>query len=155
MNKTTFASTDRATASWYVVDASQETLGRMAAEISKILMGKHKPIYTPHADVGDFVIVLNAGKVRVTGKKATDKIYRYHTGHPGGLVERTFPMMQERHPEDIVRLAVRRMMPKTTMGRHMLKKLKVFRGAEHPHHAQGPERLTFANNPPGPAARSS
>ena len=143
MNKTTLASTDRAAASWYVVDASQETLGRMAAGIARILMGKHKPTYTPHADVGDFVVVVNAGKVGVTGRKATDKVYRHHTHHPGGLVERTFPVMKERHPEDIVKLAVRRMLPKTTLGRHMLKKMKVYRGAEHPHHAQGPERLTF------------
>ena len=144
MNKTTLASTDRAAASWYVIDASRETLGRMAVGVARVLMGKHKPNYTPHADVGDFVVVTNARKVNVTGRKATDKVYRHHTGHPGGLVERTFPVMLERHPEDIIKLAVRRMLPKTTMGRHMMKKLKVYRGPEHPHHAQRPEPLSFA-----------
>jgi large subunit ribosomal protein L13 len=143
MNKTTLASTDRAAASWHVVDASQETLGRMAAQIARLLMGKHKPSYTPHADVGDFVIVVNATKVRLTGRKAEKKVYRHHTGYPGGLVERTFERMRSRHPEDIVRLAVRRMMPKTTLGRHMMRKLKIYRGSEHPHHAQKPEARTF------------
>ncbi len=147
MNKTTLASTDRAAASWHVIDASRETLGRMAAGVARILMGKHKPTYTPHADVGDFVVVIHAEKVRVTGRKATDKVYHHHTGHPGGLVERSFPVMRERHPEEIIKLAVRRMLPKTTLGRHMLRKLKVYRGGRHPHHAQRPEPLTFAKKP--------
>jgi large subunit ribosomal protein L13 len=144
MNKTTLAVTDRASASWYVVDASRETLGRMSARVAQILMGKHKPTYTPHADVGDFVVVINAEKVKVTGRKAEDKVYRHHTGWPGGLVERSFGRLRERHPEEIIKLAVRRMMPKTTMGRHMQRKLKVYRGQEHPHHAQKPEALTIA-----------
>ena len=143
MKKTTVAKTDRDSADWYVVDAAQETLGRMAAEIAKRLMGKHKPIYTPHADVGDFIIVLNAGKVQVTGAKREKKIYRHHTQHPGGLKEITFQRMVERHPEDIVRLAVRRMMPKTTLGRHMLKKLKISADDRHEHHAQQPKPLSF------------
>jgi large subunit ribosomal protein L13 len=143
MNKTTFSTTDRAKASWYVVDASSEILGRMAAQIARRLQGKHKPTYTPHADVGDFIVVVNAAKSVVTGAKATDKVYRHHTGWHGGLVERAFPEMVRRHPEDIVKLAVRRMMPKTTMGRHMMTKLKVYPGAEHPHHAQKPEPLSF------------
>ena len=143
MNKTTFSSTDRAAAQWYVVDASQEVLGRMAANVARILQGKHKPTYTPHADVGDFVVVLNAAKVQVTGRKAENKVYRRYTGYPGGQVEESFAHMQKRHPEDIIRLAVRRMMPKTTMGRHMLRKLKVYGGQDHPHHAQKPETLTF------------
>lgn len=143
MKQTTLAVTDRASASWHVIDASRETLGRMASRVAQILMGKHKPEYTPHADVGDFVVVINAEKVKVTGNKAENKIYRHHTGWPGGLRERTFGELRERHPEDIIKLAVRRMMPKTTMGRHMLKKLKVYRGPEHPHHAQKPEVLTI------------
>lgn len=143
MNKTTFSTTDRSAARWYVVDASQEVLGRMAANVARILQGKHRPEYTPHADVGDFVIVTNAAKVRVTGKKAANKVYRRYTGYPGGQVEESFARLQERRPEDIIRLAVRRMMPKTTLGRHMLRKLKVYPGHEHPHHAQKPEPLAF------------
>ena len=143
MNKTTFSSTDRAAARWHVVDASQEVLGRLAANVARILQGKHKPTYTPHADVGDFVVVLNAAKVQVTGRKAENKVYLRYTGYPGGQVAESFAHLQERRPEDIIRLAVRRMMPKTTMGRHMLKKLKVYAGNDHPHHAQKPEALTF------------
>ena len=143
MNKTTFSTTDRAAAQWYVVDASQEVLGRLAANVARILQGKHKPTYTPHADVGDFVVVLNAAKVQVTGRKAENKVYRRYTGYPGGQVEESFARMKERRPEEIIRLAVRRMMPKTTLGRHMLRKLKVYGGQEHPHHAQKPEALTF------------
>jgi large subunit ribosomal protein L13 len=116
----------------------------MAARVALILQGKHKPTYTPHADVGDFVVVTNAKNVGITGRKAEQKIYRRHTGYPGGLVETTYQRMRERHPEDIVRLAVRRMMPKTTLGRHMLRKLKVYAGKDHPHHAQKPEVLTIS-----------
>lgn len=141
MNKTTFASTDRAAAEWILIDASKEVLGRMAAVVARMLQGKHKPTYTAHADVGDFVVVINAREVQVTGKKAEDKVYRRHTGYPGGLVEEPFQRMRERHPEDIVRLAVRRMMPKTTLGRHMMTKLKIYPGAEHPHHAQKPRTM--------------
>lgn len=144
MNKTTLASTNRAAATWYVVDASRETLGHMAAGIARILMGKHKPSYTPHADVGDFVVVLNAADVGVTGRKATDKLYRRYTGYPGGLVTETFAQVRERRPQDMVRLAVRRMMPKTTLGRHMMRKLKIYAGKEHPHHAQQPVALSFS-----------
>jgi large subunit ribosomal protein L13 len=143
MNKTTFSTTDRAAAGWYVVDASQEVLGRMAARVAHILQGKHKPTYTPHADVGDFVIVTNAAKVKVTGRKAEKKVYRHYTGYPGGMVEESYARMQERRPESIIKLAVRRMMPKTTLGRHMLRKLKVYAGHDHPHHAQKPEVLSF------------
>ncbi len=141
--KTTVTSTDRANAQWFIVDASQETLGRMSTHIARMLMGKHKPIYTPHADTGDFIVVINAKSVQVTGRKAEDKMYRRHTGYPGGLVEVNYATMNERKPEEIIRLAVRRMLPKTTMGRHMLKKLKVFAGVEHDHHAQKPEPLSF------------
>jgi large subunit ribosomal protein L13 len=138
---TTFATTQRHKASWHVVDASQEVLGRMAARIAEILQGKHKPEYTPHADVGDFVVVVNAKDVKVTGRKASDKHYRHYTGNHGGLVTVFYPTMLERKPTEIVRLAVKRMLPKTTLGRHMLSKLKVFAGAEHRHHAQNPKPL--------------
>lgn len=141
--KTTVVPTDLAKAKWYQVDASQEVLGRMAAQIARILMGKHKPTYTPHADQGDFVVVTNAKGVQVTGTKAETKVYRHHTQHPGGLVEEPFARLRERHPDRIIRLAVRRMLPKTTLGRHMLKKLKIYPGSDHPHHAQKPEPLSF------------
>ena len=141
LQKTTVARTDRDAADWYVVDASQETLGRMAARIAQILMGKHKPNYTPHVDVGDFVIVINAAKVQVTGAKREKKVYRHHTQYPGGLKEISFERMQERHPQDIVRLAVRRMMPKTNLGRQMMKKLKISAYDRHEHHAQHPKPL--------------
>jgi large subunit ribosomal protein L13 len=143
LKKTTVVTTNRNAAKWYVVDASQEVLGRMAAQIAKMLMGKHKPTYTPHTDTGDFVVVVNAKRVQVTGRKAQDKVYRRHTGHPGGLVTELFSEIRERHPDRIITEAVRRMLPKTTLGRHMLKKLKVYPAAEHPHHAQSPEPLSF------------
>ncbi len=145
MQKTTVAKTDRNHAEWYVVDASQEILGRMAVEIARRLMGKHKPIYTPHADVGDFIVVINASKVQVTGAKRERKIYRWHSQYPGGLREVPFARMNERHPEDIVRLAVRRMMPKTNMGRQMMKKLKIYAGDRHDHHAQKPTPFSIMN----------
>lgn len=141
--KTTVASTDHSKANWYIVDASQEVLGRMAVRLAVILQGKNKPAYTPHADTGDFVVVTNARDVQVTGQKATDKVYRRHTGHPGGLVEETYARVRERHPERIIKEAVRRMLPKTNLGRQMLKKLKVYPGTDHPHHAQKPETLSF------------
>jgi large subunit ribosomal protein L13 len=147
MDQTTLAVTSRAAARWFVVDASKEVLGRMAARIATILQGKHKPIYTPHADVGDYVVVINAREVQVTGRKAEGKVYRHHTGWPGGLIERPFAELRDHHPEEIIRLAVRRMLPKTTMGRHMLGKLKVYAGKEHPHHAQSPEALSFGTLP--------
>jgi large subunit ribosomal protein L13 len=140
---TTFAKTDRRSAAWWVVDASEETLGRMAARLSRILQGKHKPTWTPNADVGDFVVVVNAERVQVTGRKATDKTYHHYTGNHGGLVTTHYPRMLARHPTDIVKEAVRRMLPKTDLGRHMLRKLKVYAGKEHPHHAQAPKPLSF------------
>lgn len=143
MTKTTLATTARANAKWYLVDASHEVLGRMAARVARILMGKNKPIYTPHADTGDFVVVINAADVQVTGRKAADKVYHHHTGWHGGLKSVSYSMMRTKHPTNIVREAVRRMLPKTTLGRHMLSKLKVFAGKEHEHHAQKPEPLSF------------
>jgi large subunit ribosomal protein L13 len=143
MTKTTLATTQRSTAAWFLVDASEEVLGRMAARVARILMGKHKPTYTPHADVGDFVVVINAADVQLTGRKAEDKVYRYHTRYPGGLRTIPYPRQRAEHPTDIVREAVRRMLPKSTLGRHMLTKLKVFAGKDHTHHAQKPEKLSL------------
>jgi large subunit ribosomal protein L13 len=141
--KTTISKTDRGAARWWVVDASKETLGRMATRVAQILQGKHKPTWTPHADTGDFVVVINAKDVQVTGKKAQDKVWYDHTRYPSGLKARKYPELREKHPDEIVRRTVRRMMPKTTLGRHMLRKLKIYGGTEHPHHAQNPEPLAF------------
>jgi large subunit ribosomal protein L13 len=128
---------------WYVVDAEGQTLGRLASEVASILRGKKKPIYTPHVDTGDYVIVINAEKVEVTGKKRKDKIYKRHTGYPGGLRETTFEKLQATKPEEIIRHAVKGMMPKGRLGRQMYKKLKVYAGAEHIHAAQKPEVWTI------------
>jgi large subunit ribosomal protein L13 len=148
---TTFSKTRRDAAKWFVVDASQEVLGRMAARVATILQGKHKPSWTPHADTGDFVVVVNAAKVQVTGRKAQDKHYRHYTGNHGGLVTQYYPRMIERHPTDVVKLAVKRMLPKTNLGRHMLTKLKVVAGPTHSHHAQKPTALSFGT---GKAAKA-
>jgi len=128
---------------WYVIDAEGKTLGRMCTEIASILRGKKKPIYTPHVDCGDYVIVINAEKVEVTGKKREDKIYKRHTGFPGGLREVAFKDMQAKHPEEIIRHAVKGMMPNGKLGRQMFKKLKVYVGPEHGHAAQKPETWKF------------
>ncbi|HEX7034786.1 MAG TPA: 50S ribosomal protein L13 [Pseudomonadales bacterium] len=127
--------------SWFVVDAEGKTLGRLATEVARRLRGKHKPEYTPHVDTGDYIVVINAEKVRVTGSKTTDKIYYRHTGYPGGLKARTFEQMQGSHPERIIEIAVKGMLPRNPLGRAMLKKLKVYAGNEHPHSAQQPEPL--------------
>ncbi|MBW2630183.1 MAG: 50S ribosomal protein L13 [Deltaproteobacteria bacterium] len=121
---------------WYLVDADGKALGRLAAEIAKRLRGKHKPVYTPHIDTGDFIVVVNADKIALTGKKLTDKIYYHHTGYPGGLKSATAGKMLEEKPEDLLTGAVRGMLPKNSLGRQMLKKLKVYRGDRHPHKAQ-------------------
>lgn len=126
---------------WYVVDAEGKNLGRMASQIAMILRGKNKPIYTPHVDCGDYVIVINAEKVAVTGNKRKEKIYKRHTGYPGGLRETTFEKMMEKHPTEVVRHAVKGMMPNGKLGRQMYKKLKVYAGSEHEHAAQKPEVL--------------
>ncbi len=128
---------------WYLVDAQGQILGRMACRIADVLRGKHKPCYTPNVDAGDFIIVVNAEKVTVTGKKAQQKVYQSYSGYPGGLKETKYADMLERHPERIIRLAVRRMIPKNKLGRKVLKKLKVYRGSEHPHEAQKPEVLSI------------
>ena len=128
---------------WYVVDADGQTLGRLASEVAAILRGKKKPTYTPHVDTGDYVIVINAEKINVTGKKRKEKIYKRHTGYPGGLREITFEKLQAKNPEEIIRHAVKGMMPKGVLGRQMYKKLKVYAGSEHNHIAQKPEIWTF------------
>jgi large subunit ribosomal protein L13 len=126
---------------WYVIDAAGKTLGRLASEIARILRGKNKPQYTPHVDVGDFVVVVNADGVVVTGKKAEQKVYRRHSGYPGGLKTRSYEQMMERRPEEILRKAVYGMMPKTRLARQQMRKLKIYAGPEHPHAAQNPQRL--------------
>ncbi|WAA12425.1 50S ribosomal protein L13 [Fervidibacillus halotolerans] len=124
---------------WYVVDATGQTLGRLASEVAAILRGKHKPIFTPHVDTGDHVIIINASKIELTGKKLTDKIYYRHSQHPGGLKKRTALEMRTNYPERMLELAIRGMLPKGTLGRQMFKKLHVYAGNEHPHQAQKPE----------------
>lgn len=126
---------------WYVVDASGETLGKLATLVADTLRGKRKPIYTPNIDTGDFVIVVNAEKVRVSGKKAEQKMYYRHSGYPGGIKAESFEHLQARRPEEIVRRAVRGMVPHNRLGRAQLRKLKVYAGAEHPHKAQRPQAL--------------
>ena len=128
---------------WYVIDAEDKTLGKIASEVASTLRGKKKPIYTPHVDTGDYVIVINAEKVRVTGKKEEQKIYKSHSGYPGGLKETTLRELRAKKPEEIIRHAVKGMMPKGKLGRQMFKKLKVYAGPEHPHTAQNPEEWTF------------
>lgn len=126
---------------WYVVNAEGKTLGRLAAGIARILKGKHKPIYTPHLDCGDYVVVLNAGKIRVTGKKLEDKVYVRHSGYPGGLKETILREQLEKHPERVIKTAVWGMLPHGRLGRQMFKKLKVYGRADHPHLAQRPKTL--------------
>ncbi|MHC4662407.1 MAG: 50S ribosomal protein L13 [Planctomycetota bacterium] len=126
---------------WWVVDATDQILGRLAVEIARRLMGKHKPQYTPHVDTGDFIIVLNAEKIAVSGKKAEMKEYAHYTGYPGGHRTVPYSRMLEKMPEKIIELAVKRMLPKTKLGRAMFRKLKVYAGPDHPHAAQKPEIL--------------
>jgi large subunit ribosomal protein L13 len=126
---------------WYVIDADGKTVGRLATEAARVLMGKNKPSYTPYIDVGDHVVIINAEKVVFTGNKWQDKVYRHHTGYPGGLKEVTAQKQLQKHPERILESAIRGMLPKTKMGRHMGKKLKVYAGIDHPHKAQQPEAL--------------
>ena len=128
-------------AEWHVIDASDQVLGRLAAKVSTLLQGKHKPTYTAHVDTGDFVILLNAEKIRVTGKKAEVLEYDTYSRYPGGRRLYSYRTMSERHPEKLVELAIRRMLPKSKMGRNILGKLKVYKGSEHPHQAQQPKEL--------------
>jgi large subunit ribosomal protein L13 len=126
---------------WYVVNAEGKVLGRLASQVASILRGKHKPYFTPHVDCGDFVIILNADKVRLTGKKHRDKMYHFHSGYPGALKSIHAGKMLDEKPEKVVELAVKRMLPKTRLGRQMFRKLKVYASADHPHEAQQPEPL--------------
>jgi large subunit ribosomal protein L13 len=126
---------------WYLVDAEGQTLGRLASRIAPILKGKHKPVYTPHLDCGDFIVVVNAEKVRVTGRKMDQKRYHRHSGYPGGLTSVTLREQLDRHPERVLLAAVRGMLPKNKLGRRMIKKLKVYAGDSHPHQAQQPKPL--------------
>jgi large subunit ribosomal protein L13 len=146
MSKSTHSATaDEAQAArkWWIVDATDLTVGRMASRIASVLKGKHKPMYTPSLDTGDFVVVVNAGKVRFTGKKETDKVFFTHTMYPGGEKLTPVNKLREKHPEDIVLNAVRRMLPRSTLGRQMMTKLKVYASDKHPHAAQKPAALTF------------
>ena len=128
---------------WLIIDAEDRVLGRMATEIATILRGKNKPVFTPHVDTGDFVIVINADKVKLTGKKLAQKKHVYHTGHPGGLKEIPYSTLMEKNPEKIIELAVKGMLPKNSLGRAMYRKLKVYKGTEHGHEAQKPELYEF------------
>ena len=130
---------------WYVIDAQGKVLGRMATEIAKVLRGKHKPTFTPNQDIGDFVIVVNARSVKLTGTKLEQKVYFRHTEYPGGIRERTAAQMLEKKPEDLIRLAVKGMLPKNRLSRKLVTKLKVYAGPEHPHDAQKPQPLALAS----------
>jgi large subunit ribosomal protein L13 len=126
---------------WFVVDAQGATLGRLATQVASILRGKHKPTYTPHADAGDFVVIVNAGKVHLTGRKMDQKMYYWYTGYPGGIKGRTARQMLDRKPEEVLRRAVKGMLPKNNLGRKMMTKLKIYASPEHPHQAQQPKQL--------------
>ena len=141
MQKTWNAKPGEVQQRWYVVDAEGQTLGRLATRIADILRGKTKPEYTPHVDTGDFVVVVNAEKIHVTGKKLDDKIYYRHSGYPGGLKQRTLRDQLERRPTEVLRLAVKGMLPRNRLARRQLTKLKIYAGPEHPHEAQRPEPL--------------
>ena len=141
--KTYMANPDKIERKWYVVDAEGQTLGRLAAEAAKVLRGKNKPEFTPHIDTGDNVIVINAEKIKVTGKKLDQKVYYHHSDYVGGMKETTLREMMAKKPEQVIELAVKGMLPKGPLGRTMIKKLHVYAGAEHAHQAQKPEVLTF------------
>lgn len=146
MAKTTLATAadhQEAMNTWHLVDASRYVLGRMAVRIAEVLMGKHKPLYTPHLSVGEGVIVINASKVKLTANKGATRAYRRYTGYPGGLRSRSLGEYREHKPEELIKLAVRRMLPKSRLGRQMLRRLKVYAGESHPHGAQKPAELTL------------
>ena len=139
--KTFSAKPDTVQQGWYVVDASGKVLGRLASEIARRLRGKHKPEYTPHIDTGDYIVVVNVEKLRVTGRKAQNKVYHRHSGYPGGIYSTSFEKLQARHPDRVLKLAVKGMLPKGPLGYAMLKKMKMYAGAAHPHTAQQPKTL--------------
>ena len=140
-NKTSIPQIDSIERQWYLVDAENQTLGRLATEVAAVLRGKNNPNFTPHLDTGDFVVVVNADKIKVTGSKPTQKLYRRHSGRPGGMKTETFQALQERIPERIVEKAIKGMLPHNALGRQMYRKLKVYKGSEHPHAAQNPQAL--------------
>ena len=139
--KTYYAKPNEVEREWFVIDATDQVLGRVAAKAAQILKGKHKPQYTPHVDTGDFVIIINADKIRVTGTKAQNKVYSRHSGFPGGLKQETFTEAMQKHPERVIEHAVKGMLPKNTLGRKQGMKLKVYVGPNHPHAAQKPREL--------------
>lgn len=141
--KTVLPKVNEINRTWYVVDAADQVLGRLASRVATVLMGKDKPIYTDFLDTGDFVIVVNAAKVRLTGKKLDDKMYYRHSGHPGGLKQTNARRLLEKHPERVLQLAVKGMLPKNKLGSRMLKRLKIYEDDAHPHQAQQPRPLTF------------
>jgi large subunit ribosomal protein L13 len=141
--KTYNAKNETATHNWFVVDAAGKTLGRLASHVASRLKGKHKAEYTPHVDTGDFIVIINAGKVKVTGKNASYKIYYSHSGYPGGIKEISFEKLIAKHPTRVLEIAIKGMLPKNPLGRAMYRKLKVYAGVEHPHTAQQPQLLDF------------
>jgi large subunit ribosomal protein L13 len=143
MNKTPVPSLDSLDRQWYLVDAENQTLGRLASEVACVLRGKNKPTFTPHLDTGDFVVIINADKVRISGNKASQKVYRRHSGRPGGMKTETFAALQARLPERIIEKAIKGMLPHNALGRQLFRKLKVYKGAEHPHAAQQPQVLAL------------
>lgn len=147
MNKTYVPPQNALNHQWFVVDATDQRLGRLASEIARVLRGKNKAEFTPHMDTGDFVIVINAEKVKVTGKKRTQKVYLRHSGRPGGMKTETFAQLQARLPERIVEHAIKGMLPKNSLGRQLFTKLKVYAGADHPHQAQQPQELKIQTIP--------
>ncbi|MBL1176357.1 50S ribosomal protein L13 [Pantanalinema sp. GBBB05] len=149
MNKTYLPPQDEIERNWYLIDAADQRLGRLASEVARVLRGKNKATYTPSMDTGDFVIIVNADKVAVTGKKRTQKIYRRNSGRPGGMKTETFAKLQARLPERIIEHAVKGMLPKNTLGRQLFTKLKVYAGPDHPHQAQKPQVLEISTIPGG------
>jgi large subunit ribosomal protein L13 len=141
--KTFSAKAEQVQRDWYLVDAAEKTLGRLASEIAHRLRGKHKAEYTPHVDTGDYIVVINAEKIQVTGAKTTDKMYHHHTGYPGGLKSISFEKLLDKAPERVIQSAVKGMLPRNPLGRAMFKKLKVYAGDEHPHAAQQPQTLNI------------
>ena len=146
MNKTINPSIDSINRQWYLVDAENQTLGRLATEVASVLRGKNKPNFTPHLDTGDFVVIVNAEKIQVSGRKGSQKLYRKHSGRPGGMKVETFNSLQERIPERIVEKAIKGMLPHNALGRQLFRKLKVYKGAEHPHAAQDPKLFSINTN---------
>ena len=146
MNKTSLPQIDSLERQWYLVDAENKTLGRLATEVAAVLRGKNNPNFTPHLDTGDFVVVVNAEKIRVSGNKPSQKLYRRHSGRPGGMKTETFEALQDRIPERIVEKAIKGMLPHNALGRQMFRKLKVYKGSEHPHSAQKPQPLQVTSS---------